>query len=388
MKVRPEYDKEGNVFRWCVDAGKAAGKRIRKRFSSKAEAELWAKENKTIKRTEGIKTLGLWAKLSEAERGSLIRALEILRPVCSPINFEDVARTYVTFAKPSGGKKLLTEAVQELLERKIRANKKKSYIDRLDRDLNDFARDFPGLMVSDVSQRMIEDWAFDDSWKPITQRNRLRDLHQLFAFALKEKWCGVNPVADIEKPSITWESPEVFTPQEAEWIMRTAEAHPEWEITAFTAIGLFAGLRTCELFNLNFEDIKLDRKMIILGGSQTKTRARRIVDKLPDNLIAWLKPYGTVTGPICKPETTMEWRLPLLVKEIQKEHPKFIWKRNGMRHSSASYHLAKNRNENITALVHGHRPEILFRYYLHFIKFEGPSMANAAKTLTRRPSTN
>jgi hypothetical protein len=209
VKVRPEHDKEGNIIRWCVDAGVAAGKRIRKRFPTKLEADLWAKENKSIKRTESVKTLSLWANLSESERGSLIRALEILRPALIQINFEEVAQCYMTFAKPSGGRKPLTDAIDALIKRKERANKKKSYSSRLDRDLKSFATDFPGSMVNEISQGMIEDWVFDDSWKPITQRNRLRDLHQLFAFALKEKWCGTNPVANIEKPSITWESPEV-----------------------------------------------------------------------------------------------------------------------------------------------------------------------------------
>ena len=38
-----------------------------------------------------------------------------------------------------------------------------------------------------------------------------------------------------------------------------------------------------------------------------------------------------------------------------------------MCHSSASYHLAKHRNENVTALIHGHRPEMLFRYYRELV---------------------
>jgi hypothetical protein len=104
VKVRPEYDKAGNIIRWCVDAGVAAGKRIRKRFTTKVEADLWAKENKSIKRTESVKTLSLWADLTESERGGLIRALEILRPALTQINFEEIAQCYLTFAKPSGGK--------------------------------------------------------------------------------------------------------------------------------------------------------------------------------------------------------------------------------------------------------------------------------------------
>ena len=48
MKVRPEHDKEGNIIRWCVDAGVAAGKRIRKRFPTKLEADLWAKQRQAL----------------------------------------------------------------------------------------------------------------------------------------------------------------------------------------------------------------------------------------------------------------------------------------------------------------------------------------------------
>ncbi len=59
--------------------------------------------------------------------------------------------------------------------------------------------------------------------------------------------------------------------------------------------------------------------------------------------------------------------MPILVKAIQADHPEFVWKRNAMRHSSASYHLAKHRNENFTALIHGHRPEMLFRYYRELV---------------------
>ena len=328
---------------------------------------MWVKENASIREIEGLKTMGLWARMTENERVSLVRALELLRPEISPVNFEEIARAYLTFTRPGGGRKTIPDAVEAFILRKKRGNKKESYRIRLQRDLLAFSRDFPHKSVNQISQQMIENWVFDDAWKPITQSNRLRDLHQLFAYCVKQKWCVSNPVADIERPTIILDTPTVFTPQEAEWIMRKAEANREWELVPFLALGLFAGLRTCELFNLCFEDIKFERKLIILSAHQTKTRARRIVDKLSENLLAWLKPYTKCQGPICPQETTVEWRLPILVKAIQVDHPEFIWKRNGMRHSSASYHLAKYRNENVTALIHGHRPEMLFRYYRELV---------------------
>lgn len=370
MNIREEFDSRVGKSRWCVDAGLVAGQRIRRRFATREEAEAWMRENKSLKKIEGQKTMGLWARMTEHERGGLIRALEILRPELSTINFEEIARYYLNFARPAGGKKTLVDAIDELILRKERAGKKVSYRDRLRRDLMGFAKDFPNRQINQISQTMLENWIFDDALKPVTQANRVRDLHQLFAFAVKQKWCMENPVKNIEKPTYTMDLPLIFTPEEAEWIMRTAEAHPKWELTPFLAIGLFAGLRTCELFNLRFEDIKHERKLIMLSGHQTKTRARRIVDNLHPNLLAWLQPYKGRLGAICAQETTLEWRVPLLVKEIQKTHPQFVWKRNGMRHSSASYHLAKGRNENITAMVHGHRPEILFRHYRELVSAE------------------
>jgi integrase len=368
MKIRQDWDKRLGVVNWCVDAGQIGGRRLRRRFPTQEQAEAWVQEIESIRAVEGQKTMELWARMTENERGSLVRALELLRSEFSPVNFEKIARAYLIYVLPGGGNKTIPEAIDAFMLRKLRGNKKESYRVRLKRDLLAFSRDFPQKKVSQISQQMIENWVFEgDDWKPITQRNRLRDLHQLFAYCVKQKWCTYNPVADIERPTVVIDTPAVFTPEEADWIMRKAESNPEWELVPFLALGLFAGLRTCELFNLRFEDIRFQRQLIILSAHQTKTRTRRVVDNLAPNLMAWLLPHVNCVGPICPQETTVEWRLPLLVKAIQTEHPEFIWKRNGMRHSSASYHLAKGRNENTTALMHGHRPEMLFRYYRELV---------------------
>ncbi len=147
-----------------------------------------------VEQIEGPKTMGLWAVMTLHERGSLIRALELLRPEISPINFEEIARVYLTCTHPAGGRKTLPEAIKALILRKKRANKRETYCIRLERDLLAFSRDFPHKTINQISQEMIENWVFDDAWKPITQSNRLRDLHQLFAYGVKKKWCSMNPV--------------------------------------------------------------------------------------------------------------------------------------------------------------------------------------------------
>ena len=126
---------------WCVDAGRIGGRRIRRRFPTQEQAEMWVKENESIREIEGLKTMGLWARMTENERGSLVRALELLRPELSPVNFEEIARAYLAFTRPGGGRKTIPEAVEAFILRKKRDNKKESYRIRLKRDLLAFSRD-------------------------------------------------------------------------------------------------------------------------------------------------------------------------------------------------------------------------------------------------------
>ena len=44
MNIYEEIDPRLGIPRWCVDAGQVAGKRLRRRFATREEADLWAKE--------------------------------------------------------------------------------------------------------------------------------------------------------------------------------------------------------------------------------------------------------------------------------------------------------------------------------------------------------
>ncbi len=148
MIIRVELNKKTGRTYWCVDAGCIEGRRIRRHFRTREKAELWAQENRSLGKVEGKETMGLWATMTLYERGSLIRALEILRPELSSINFEEIARVYLTSTRPAGGRKTLPEAIEALLLRKKRANKRESYRARPKRNLMAFARDFPHKTVN------------------------------------------------------------------------------------------------------------------------------------------------------------------------------------------------------------------------------------------------
>ena len=136
---------------------------------------------------------------------------------------------------------------------------------------------------------------------------------------------------------------EIYTPEEFERLLRTAEtdfkAHrlPKWAVTCI-AIGGFTGMRTAEIMRLNWEQVRLDEKHILLDRFQTKTKRRRLIPICP-SLMEWLirlKP-DKATGRVCLgPIYTY-------TKQIAKSAfgNENGWKHNALRHSYISYAMAE-----------------------------------------------
>jgi hypothetical protein len=52
VKILFNLDKRLGVMNWCVDAGRIGGRRIRRRFPTQEQAEMWVKENESIREFE------------------------------------------------------------------------------------------------------------------------------------------------------------------------------------------------------------------------------------------------------------------------------------------------------------------------------------------------
>jgi integrase len=125
-------------------------------------------------------------------------------------------------------------------------------------------------------------------------------------------------------------------------------------------LGLFAGLRICELKRLDWSAIKMDDGHIVLGPEVVKRITEpRNVDILP-NLAAWLRPMteANPSGPVVP--AGFRQRRDALIKFMKIED----WPDNGLRHSFASYHLVKFDNAQLTQLQMGQQtPSVLFKHY-------------------------
>ena len=330
------------------------GKRKRRHFQTAPEAETFAEQVKTMKANQGAAAFSLPDKLRVEARECDSRLKKVGASLSMATDF------YLKYAVPAGGKQTLDNAMNVYLDEKLNNGADPNYIKNQRTALRVFWRDFPERTVNSVFRQDVETWLAGKNWKPLNRRNYLRDISMFFEYAVARELCPSNPVSKIPRPIVRQQTPEIFTVEEAGHLLKTAKEHPELGLLPAVALGLFAGLRICELKRLDWSAIKMDDAHIVLGPEVVKRITEpRNVDILP-NLAAWLRPMmeANPTGPLLP--AGFRQRRDALIKFMEIED----WPDNGLRHSYASYHLVKFDNAQLTQLQMGQQtPSVLFKHY-------------------------
>ena len=252
----------------------------------------------------------------------------------------------------------VSDVVNELIELKEQRGASKRYLRDLGGRLRKFADAFQ-KNIGDVSTHEIQQWL--DSAKaengtrlsPTSYGNYRQVLHLLFSHAMARGYCaGPNPVEGVEKLKVKRGDTLIFKPDEIARLL--AAARPQFLPTL--AIGSFAGLRSAELERLEWSDIDLKQRFIVLASVKTKTRSRRVVP-MTDNLFDWLQPFAGSKGKV--------WRSGWLYKEQQDcaRAAGVKWKANALRHSFCSYRLAMIQDAAKVSLEAGNSPQMVFQHY-------------------------
>jgi integrase len=157
---------------------------------------------------------------------------------------------------------------------------------------------------------------------------------------------------------------EVLTPDQTRALLDAADA----DIQPTIALGAFAGLRVAEISRLDWEDIHLDRGFIEVAAEKAKTASRRLI-KIQPNLKTWLEPLQKKSGPVEPPNFRKKIDVARARARIDR------WPANALRHSFASYHLAKFHDAAALALELGHTSTaLLFRHYREVVIPEAASV--------------
>ena len=157
---------------------------------------------------------------------------------------------------------------------------------------------------------------------------------------------------------------QIYSPAELAAIMQGATEAPADEqpdyrhLLPVIALGSLAGLRLGETVRVTWEDVWRVADHIEITTSKSKTRQRRLVDMVPA-LAQWLAPYRKSTGKVWKHSLDRFHNDFGALRTSIKVAPR----RNGFRHSFASFHFALNQNENETAAQCGNSPTMVHKHY-------------------------
>jgi integrase len=334
-------------YKWKIAGHYVAGKRVRRFFEEKAEA-------KTFVRQLEIKAENLGSRAVHIDQRLHVMAIEChdkLAPYGKTL--ADATEFYCQHLDAVERSCTLNELVAGFLQAKELDGAKKRYMEELRNRLGHFQRIFGSRTVATISHRECDDWLRALRQAPRSRNNYRRVLSVLFGYAVSRGYAGENPIVKTSKARVTDTPIEVLTPKQARRLLESATP----EILPYFVIGAFAGLRSAELGRLDWSEIHLDRDYIEVSAAKSKTASRRLVTILP-NLKAWLAPLARKHGPILPLNSRVK------IEAARKRAGIKRWPQNGLRHSFASYHLAKFQDSPALALQLGHTtPAMLFTHY-------------------------
>lgn len=364
-----------------------AGKRQLKQFSDFSEAEQFART--CVGKINAGEILGL--KLTNEEAADYANAVTALKPTGKKLSV--AAMEYLESWKILKGRSLLPAVefyvrhfprdvvpvtvkttVEQFLESKGKDGLSDLYLKdlrlRLGK-LSEFSNHFGDTYIQNITQTELDDWLRELKVSGRTRNNLRNSIVTLFHYAKSRGFLPRERLTEADGLARAKETKGeigIFKVEEMSKLLTACDA----DLLPFVAIGGFAGLRHFEILRLQWHEVRLDEKHILVAANKAKTASRRIVPIHP-NLAQWLAPYKKSKGSVC-PFAFMHRPL-----EDLCETADIKWTKNGLRHSYGSYRLAQTKNAAEVSLEMGNSPRTVFVHYRELVT---PKQAEAWFSIT------
>jgi integrase len=340
---------------WQVNLGSeirdGKRKRLRRTFADRSEALTFAQFKIIERNNHGVAGISMPERL----RGEALEAARLLEPY--RVSVLDAARDYVRRRELVTKSETVANAVKSFLAVKVDDNMRARYLEDLRSRLSRFAQGFGDRKVADISSAEIDQWLRGLHQAPLSRNTYHLRLHTLFEYARQRGWVETNPLKDVARAKVIEGSPGILSVDQTARLLERAgtDTLPYW------ALGVFCGLRSAELERLDWRDVRFDEGLVEVPALKSKTASRRFVTIQP-NLAQWLAPYCGRQGLVCPNNLYARLLADRRAAGITK------WPPNALRHSFASYHLARFRDVKDLALEMGHtRSEVTFRHYRELV---------------------
>jgi len=340
-------------IRWRVnDPHGTGGKRQRKFFETKEAAERFTRQKTADSQAYGIH----FVTIPPSERATLGYQLERLRKLGwnlpAAVNFIERHGK----APPSI---LLGVAATEFLAAKKAAGLRPRYLRTLKASINRFLINRREKIISEISAAEILEYISRNGWAASTMRSYLVDVRTLFAFAVKRKYLPENPALAVDLPRSDEKPPGILTPAQVKNLLETC-LNVEPDILPVLILSVFGGVRRAEAEKIEWAEI--GEEFIEIKAEKAKTRRRRLIP-ISAQLRAWLDCSREVGGKLPAVNYADKFK-----RTLEKAKLRADWPQNALRHSFASYHFTKYRNENDTAALMGNSPQMIFAHYRELVR--------------------
>jgi len=304
---------------WTVTGVYLNGKRVRRYFATRQEAEAFARLHKVA-----ATRLGHYAeRISPVVAEEALRCQEALEPYGKSLT--EAVREYVASLEARRKSVPVEDLFSEVIRVKRQDGRSHRYVHELGLYLRRFARDFGQKPIASLEIREIDDWLRALPGSPVHRNNCRRNLSVAFSHAVDRGYLETNPIVKTSIARVVDRAPEIFSPEQAARFLEACRTLCA-DIVPMHAIGLFAGLRAAEIERLDWKEIRLRRGHIEVTAEKSKTARRRLVPIEP-NLNSWLKPFEQPAGPVVPPNAIEKRLAAMKAAGLQK------WPRNGERHS-------------------------------------------------------
>jgi hypothetical protein len=214
---------------------------------------------------------------------------------------------------------------------------------------------FGELPAHEVTPAMIRRFLNSASGDAV-RRKYFKVASLLFNFARTERAVVISPFEDIDRPEVAYVLPSTLTPEQLTKRLRLADKeYPE--LLPFLVLGAFAGVRREELLReyrddevLQWSDILWSKKLIEIRPEVAKKTRRASGDRrfipMEAALVHWLKPHRKESGLLVELADSQFRKRYALLRTAAEQKPG----RNELRHSYASYWLARSREGRARAL--------------------------------------
>jgi len=349
--IRPiKTNKRAASSAWKIEFPRtisSSGKRERYFFATRAEAEGFAKQTRKSLSLFGAQGGGI---LSPAVQEQSKMAVEALRAFGVPLS--RVVHDWISQRQTQQKSVTFEEAMDAFTASVPRSP---SYLASL-RQTRNRLKDLHGRLMCDIKPNDVS--AALGGMTDAVRNFTIRILGGVFMYSQRRGYCEQNPAKAVGTTPVSPPEIEVYSPDEALLIVRTAEKQDR-ELLPFLVVSLFCGIRRSEVLRLDWSTFQLEERFCRLPASITKKRRSRHI-QLTDNCLEWLALHGPKEGRIVPfSDNVLRGRLDAL----QQIHGVRTIK-HGFRHSFATYSLALHGDINRLTLELGHNnPSTTFRHY-------------------------